>query len=165
MYTKNPTGVGIYIREVWNNLYIKLDAEQVEYVCYTYQMEQLNKCNKLSVIKLPFALQYLLNRLISLHRLIWNLFYLPFVAKKYDLIYSFSSHGSPFIKNQIITIHDLVCFNFPKQHRLQFLYFKYIMPYIIKTSKKIVVISQFTRSEVIKRYKVDPDTQEYRKTY
>ncbi len=157
MYTKNPTGVGIYIREVWNNLYKKLDAEQVEYVCYTYQMEQLNKCNKLSVIKLPFALQYLLNRLISLHRLIWNLFYLPFVAKKYDLIYSFSSHGSPFIKNQIITIHDLVCFNFPEQHRFQFLYFKYIMPYIIKTSKKIVVISQFTKSEVIKRYKVDPD--------
>jgi glycosyltransferase involved in cell wall biosynthesis len=157
MYTKEPTGVGVYTREVWNKLYEKLESANVEYLCYAYTKENLNKTKRLSQIKLPFVLQYLFSSFISFHRLIWNLIFLPFIARRYDLVYSFSSHGSPFIKNQIVTIHDLVCFSFPKQHRFQFLYFKYIMPFIISASRKVVVISEFTKSEVIKYYKIDPN--------
>jgi len=157
MYVKSPTGVGIYIREVWNNLFRKLDTKGVDYLCYTYDKDGLSKQDNIRKINLPFGMQYLLKKFISFHRLIWNFFYLPFIARNYDLIYSFSSHGSPFIKNQIITIHDLVCFSFPKQHKFQFLYFKYIVPHIITASKQIVVISEFTKNEVIKYYKVDPN--------
>lgn len=157
MYMENPTGIGTYIKEVWNHLYKKLNKEEIEYRCYVYYKEKLNKQEQVLCIISSIWLKRLFNKIISVHRVLWNIFYLPFIAKKYDLIYSFSSHGSPFVTNQIITIHDLVCFNFPKQHKFQFLYFKYIMPYIIKASKKIVVISEFTKNEVIKYYKVHPN--------
>lgn len=156
MYSKEPTGVGVYCREVWNKLSEKMESEKVNYSCYVYEEENLTNPEKLLRIKLPFGLQSLFSNSVSFHRIIWNIFFLPRLAKHYDLVYSFSSHGSPFIKNQIVTIHDLVCFSFPKQHKFQFLYFKYVMPFILKAAQKIVVISEFTKTEVIKHYKVDP---------
>ncbi|MDO4228381.1 MAG: glycosyltransferase family 1 protein, partial [Capnocytophaga sp.] len=62
-----------------------------------------------------------------------------------------------FIKNQIITIHDLICLNFPKQHKFQFLYFKYLLPILLKSSKKIIAISSFTKDEIIKFYRISPE--------
>src|SRR4051812_1845243 len=156
MYTKNPPGVGIYIREVYNRLNAKLGEKKLHYKCYTYSEDGLDEKKSLSIIKMPLFLELLFRRFVSLHRIIWNIFYLPFLAKKYDIVYSLSSHGSPFIKNQIITIHDLICFDYPKQNKFQYLYFKFLLPSIIKASKKIVVISEFTRNAVIERYKVNP---------
>ena len=92
-------------------------------------------------------------KFLSVYRLYWNFFILPFKARN-EPVYSFSSHGSPFCKNQIITIHDLICFEFPEQYKLQYFYFKYYVPLLIKSSKKIVVISEFTKKEVIKHYNI-----------
>jgi glycosyltransferase involved in cell wall biosynthesis len=156
MYSEKPTGVGICTREIWKHLHKTLDNEGIEYVIYAYDRAGLNYSEKTYPVQLPFILQFLSKKFLSLHRLIWNIFYLPLIAKNYDLVYSFSSHGSPFIKNQIVTIHDLICFSFPKQHRFQFLYFKYIFPCIVKAAKKIVVVSEFTKREVIKHYNVAP---------
>ncbi len=156
MYFEKPTGVGIYNREVWNRLYKLLDESGVDYAFYSYFDKGICAAGKQREIKLPFVFELIFKRFNSVHRLLWNIFYLPFIAKKFDLVYSFSTHGSPFVKNQIITIHDLICFQFPKQHRFQYLYFKYILPYILKACKKIVVVSEFTKQEVIKHYKVRP---------
>lgn len=103
-----------------------------------------------------FALKYLYlpkNKFLSAYRLFWNTFLLPFKAKG-NLVYSLSTHGSPFYSNQIITIHDLICFDFPKQHKFQYYYFKFFVPYIIKSSKKVIAISNFTKSEILKHYKI-----------
>lgn len=100
---------------------------------------------------------YIKNRKpLSLYRLLWNFFILPFKVKK-GLLYSFSTHGTPFVTNQIITIHDLICFTFPKQHKLQYYYFKYLVPIIIKRCKKIVAISNFTKEEILKNYNVSKE--------
>ncbi len=147
MYSASPAGVGIYIREIWNRL---PQNEQVRYDCYTFSEKDLKNNKNIFLIK-----NRLLKSTVSLHRLIWNFFYLPIIAKKYDLVYSFSSHGSPFIKNQIITIHDLINFNFPRQHRFQSFYFRYLLPSIITSCKKIVAISAFTKSEIEKYYKIN----------
>ena len=93
-------------------------------------------------------------RFLSVYRLFWNFFIMPFLVRR-QLVYSFSSHGSPFIKNQIITIHDLICFSFPAQHKFQF--YKYLVPIIIKSSKKVVAISEFTKSEILKYYDIPKD--------
>lgn len=95
-------------------------------------------------------------KLLSLYRLFWNFFFLPFRVRK-GLLYSFSTHGTPFIKNQIITIHDLICFAFPKQHRFQYYYFKYLVPIIIKNCRKIVAISNFTKDEILKNYNISQE--------
>lgn len=90
---------------------------------------------------------------LAIYRIFWNTFILPVLT--YDgFVYSFSSHGSVFKKNQIITIHDLICFAFPNQHKLQYYYFKYYVPLLIKSSKKVVVISEFTKNEVLKHYNI-----------
>lgn len=95
-------------------------------------------------------------KFLSFYRLLWNFFILPFRVKK-GLLYSFSTHGTPFIKNQIITIHDLICFAFPKQHRFQYYYFKYLVPIIIKNCRKIVAISNFTKDEILKNYNISQE--------
>ncbi len=95
-------------------------------------------------------------KFLSVYRLYWNFFILPFKARN-EPVYSFSSHGSPFCKNQIITIHDLICFSFPKQHKFQYYYFKFLLPLVLKSCKKVVVISEFTKNEVIKYYNLSED--------
>lgn len=160
MYTENPPGVGINTREAYNALTKRLSEKNIDFKCYAYAKKGLKFPQAVSLIKLPAPLEFLFKRFISVHRLIWNIVYLPLIAKKYDLVYAFTSYGSPFIKNQVITIHDLICFQYPKQHKFQYIYFKFILPYIIKSCKKIVVISQFTKQDVIKHYKVNPDKLE-----
>src|SRR5580765_6769708 len=115
MYTKKSSGVGIHAREIWNHI-SENEEKTVNDRCFAYTKENLERPASVFLIKIP-AINFLFSRFLSVHRLIWNIFYLPFIAKKHDLVYSFSSHGSPFIKNQVITIHDLICFEFPKQHR------------------------------------------------
>ncbi|WP_177179808.1 MULTISPECIES: glycosyltransferase family 4 protein [Kaistella] len=129
MLNRRPTGVGIYSNKLKQELSKKLSPN--------------------------FIFLYIKDvRLLSLYRIFWNIFILPLKVGK-NTVYSFSSHGSPFIANQVITIHDLICLNFPKQHRFQYYYFRFILPSIIRSSKKIVVISEFTKSEVLKFYKVE----------
>lgn len=155
MYSQNPSGVGIYTREILNQLQQNFNNKDIEMVYYSYTAVGLKGNNKIIKVKLPFPFEYIFKWFLPLHRFIWNIFYLPILAKKFDLVYSLSSHGSPFIKKQIITIHDLICFHFPKQHTFQFCYFKFILPSIIKTSKKIIAISNFTKNEVIKYYNTE----------
>ncbi len=154
MYSENPPGVGVNTREAYNALTGRLIEKNIEFKCYTYSKKDLKCQQNITIIKLPLIIEFFLKKFVSFHRLVWNIFYLPMIARKFDLVYSFTSHGSPFIKNQIITIHDLICFKFPDQNRFQYLYFKFILPHIIKSCKKIIVISEFTKNDVMKRYHV-----------
>lgn len=160
MYTENPPGVGINTREAYNALTKRLTEKEMSFKCYAYTNKGLKIPEAYSPIKLPVLLEFLFRRFISLHRIVWNFFYLPVIAKGYDIVYSFTSYGSPFIKNQVITIHDLICFQYPKQNKFQYIYFKFFLPYIIKSCKKIIVISEFTKQDVIKHYKVNADKLE-----
>lgn len=130
MLNKKPTGVGIYSENLLNMI-----------------IKKKTKWKPLYIKE---------GRLISLYRIFWNFFILPFLVGKGNVV-SFSSHGSPFIKRQIITIHDLICLNFPKQHKFQFLYFKYLLPILLRSSKKIIAISAFTKEEIIKFYRIPPE--------
>ncbi len=156
MYSKKTAGVGIWIKEGYKKL-TEQNMIHADSVMYAYSSDGLANTNKVKQIKLPFLLESALKKTLSLHRIIWNVFFLPLIARKYDLVFSFSSHGSPFIKNQIITIHDLICMAFPKQHKTQYFYFKYLMPSIVKSCKKIVTVSEYTKGEVIKYYNVAPE--------
>ncbi len=129
MLNKNPTGVGIYSRKL---------------------IDIISKNTTLK-FKILFIAE---TKFMSIYRLLWNFFCLPLKAKNGDLIFSFSTHGTPFHNNQIITIHDLICLNFPEQHKFQYYYFKYLVPIILKSCRHIVAISEFTKSEIIKFYNI-----------
>lgn len=132
MLNKNPTGVGVYSLKL-----IKIIKTHFD---FKYKMLYLRD-----------------TKFLSVYRLFWNFFVLPFKADKKDLIFSFSTHGTPFHQKQIITIHDLICLNFPEQHKFQYYYFKYLVPLILRSCKHIVAISEFTKSEIIKFYYIDPN--------
>ena len=156
MYSRKTAGVGIWIKEGYKKM-----AEQNllpnDIVMYAYSAEGLTEKGNIKQIRLPALLEATFRKSLSFHRIVWNVFFLPLFARKYDLVFSFSSHGSPFIKNQIITIHDLICLAFPEQHKTQYLYFKYLMPSIVKSCRKIVTVSEYTKSEVCRYYNVAPE--------
>lgn len=156
MYTGEPNGSGIYIKEVYNRLCQVLDENGIEYTCYTYSGQGLDNAKNIRLIKVPFAKKGF-NRLLSLHRIWWNMFILPFLAQRYSCVYSFSNHGSPFIKKQVVTIHDLICMEFPSQNKLQYLYNKYLLPSIMRNSTQIVAISAFTKQNLVNHFRLDSE--------
>lgn len=157
MYSDKPTGVGIFIREAWARL-VQQQLIGKHSTLYVYSTENLALPQAVKVIRLPAVLELIFKRSLSLHRIAWNIFYLPLIARNYDMVYSFSSHGSPFIQQQVITIHDLICMQFPRQHKTQYYYFTYLLPRIIKSCVKVVTVSAFTKAEVVKHYSVAPGT-------
>ena len=78
MYFEKPTGVGVYIREVYNRLAKKFDADKTSYTCYVYDNKDLAD-GHLKTIRLPFLFEKIMRPFISVHRLLWNIFYLPFI--------------------------------------------------------------------------------------
>ena len=155
MYSEKPTGVGIFIRETFAWL-VQLQLINDQSILYVYSAEGIASTS-IKIIKLPAPLEAIFKKSLSLHRIIWNYFFLPIIARRYDLVYSFSSHGSPFIKHQVITVHDLICMQFPAQHKTQYYYFKYLMPGILRSSIKVVTVSHYTKGEVLKYYGITPN--------
>lgn len=73
----------------------------------------------------------------------------------YDLVVSTTQHGVIKCKNkQIITIHDLTPLFFPKGRIHQYLYYKFLLPKIIKKSDAIITVSNNTKMDIIKNYGV-----------
>ncbi|MCX9156665.1 glycosyltransferase family 4 protein [Niveibacterium sp. 24ML] len=68
------------------------------------------------------------------------------------LVYSPTHHGLPGRKNQIITVHDLICLRFPSQHRPQYLFFKYGLPRLLRNCKAVFTVSETTRNDVAETY-------------
>ncbi len=153
MVTESATGVGVYTVQLINHLVPHLKANKIDYHIYSYYKEQFKDGEEIKLISLGKLLDKLLIKKITLHRQIWNMVYLNFIGRKYEMLYSFSSHGSLYHKNQIITIHDLICFAYPQQHKSQYFYFKKYIPLLIKHSKQVVTISNFTKKEVLTYYK------------
>lgn len=74
--------------------------------------------------------------------------------KDYDIIWSTTQHG--ILKkniNQIVTVHDLTPLIYPKGRKHQFIYYKYILPKILKKSKYIITVSKNTKNDILKYYK------------
>lgn len=153
MVTESATGVGVYTVQLINYLVPHLKVNKIDFHIYSYCKDHFQDVSSTRLITLGKVLDKLLSNKITLHRHIWNIVYLYFIGRKYSMLYSFSSHGSLYHNNQIITIHDLICFAYPQQHKGQYFYFKNYIPLLLKRSKQVVAISNFTKSEVLKYYK------------
>lgn len=146
MFAEQYTGMGVY------SMHIR-DILKKNYSIYEILANRkLPDIQKDKTIWVPLSITDGYSKLASLRRLyyLWNLSY------KYDLglVYTPTHHGIPFYDNQLITVHDLISLHFPEQHRLQYWYFKYILPKIIKRCKGIVAVSNTTKEEICKYYHV-----------
>ncbi|MBP2638706.1 MAG: glycosyl transferase group 1, partial [Firmicutes bacterium] len=77
------------------------------------------------LIKAPESIAIGGGKLAAIRRQLW-MRSLSFDAG--SLVYSPTHHGLPGIRDQIITIHDLICLRFPSQHKPQYLFFKFGLP-------------------------------------
>lgn len=90
---------------------------------------------------------------------IYRIGYLSRLAFRKDLgfVYTPTHHGLPGYKEQIITLHDIICIHHPEQYRAQYWYFKYILPFIIKTCKAVITVSHTSKEEICRYYHLSPD--------
>ena len=89
---------------------------------------------------------------------IWEQVYLcNFIRKDKDaILINFCNSAPLFLKNQVITIHDLA---FEVKNVNWFSYFfkiwyQFLIPHICKNSKLILTISEFSKSEICLNYKI-----------
>lgn len=78
---------------------------------------------------------------------------------KYDLscypnkiIYSPTHHNIFSEKKMVITIHDFISYSYPKQHPLQYLYFKFYLPLLVKKCSYIITVSETVKKKIAKAY-------------
>ena len=90
---------------------------------------------------------------------VWEQLILPlyFIGKTNYTIISFTGLGSILIPNKIMTIHDLSFLESPKWFsKAYYYYYKVMTPMAVRTSKKIITVSNFSKSEITRFYDFVP---------
>jgi len=84
-----------------------------------------------------------------------------------DLLHYLKVRGNPLLlclgntaplwyRNKIVTIHDITFIRYPKTFSSKFLlFYKTVIPIIIRTSKHIFTVSEFSKDEICEYYKLD----------
>jgi len=145
-----PTGIGIYSLSLIN----EFDKNNFKYALFT-SLKSLKNKNIINISKYVRPHPY--KKIGGLIRFLINQLYFTWVGNKYDISYLPTPHGSVFLKNQVVTVHDLLALHFPKQHKLQYYYYKFFMPIILAKAKAIVSISESTKNDLIDFYDINPE--------
>lgn len=91
---------------------------------------------------------------------IWEQIELPFFLKKKGspLLLCLCNTAPLWYKNKIVTVHDVAYKVFPQTFNKSFLFaYKFMIPQILKSSQKIITVSEFSRKEILKFYNISPD--------
>ncbi len=153
MLDEKPTGVGVYSFNLINNLSTLVTNEKGKKITvFTPTNTSLNK--DIQIIKLSNLLQSTKHgKLAAFCRLGWNIFSYPLQARKFDILISPTTHGSFFLNNQVITIHDLLSLRFQNISTHQRFYFKYLLPVLIHRAKLIIAVSENTKKDILHFFK------------
>lgn len=57
---------------------------------------------------------------------------------------------------QIITVHDLIPLKYPELSPKWRYYYLYVLPLLLRQSRRIICVSQHTKQDVVRHYKLDP---------
>ena len=149
MIGEKNTGLGVYALNCRRELKNIFECKEI--------LSNLNLSNidmKNTIIS-PKNITLGYSKWASLNRLIYS----KKIALRSDLgfVYTPTQHGLIGYKNQVITIHDLICIHKPEQHKVQYWYFKYILPRIIKDCKAIFTVSNTAKRDICSYYHVSED--------
>ena len=146
---ERPTGLGVYVKNVIKNL--KDFDSNIEVFCPIdiegMKVQKVNRYVKPSYKKKGGIVRFL-----------WTQIVLPFKVRKDDILYHPFQYISFFAKSkQIITIHDFIPLHYPEVAKHQYIYYKYLMPLLLKKAYKVVCISNNTKKDLQNFYNVDDD--------
>lgn len=105
----------------------------------------------ISTIKPPFWLSH------SISGHLWEQIILPHYTKR-NLLFSPSNTGPLLVKNQVVTIHDVVSLDHPEWLNPKFAaWYQFLLPKLAKQVKKIITISEFSKSRILYHIKIPED--------
>ncbi len=88
----------------------------------------------------------------------WEQFVLPLRVKREKMLWSSSNTGPLLVRKQVITIHDMAVFDFPEGFTPLFsAWYRFLLPLVIQNAKKIISVSEFTKSQILKHIEVNPE--------
>ena len=141
-----PTGLGVYATHCADALASTFDLSVVANRGYEAKAHV--------AVEAPPEVAVGAGKLAAVKRILWSRS-LTFDAD--TLIYSPTHHTVGDVKNQILTIHDLICLRFPAQHKPQYLFFKYVLPRLAKQCRAIFTVSETTKRDVAEHYDLPLD--------
>jgi len=141
--SNHNSGLGVYTYKVLENIYKYFDLSQFSYEILCQDAAFLPSNVKSHAIVHPC--KNFVER---------NLCWEHYACKKgVDLIWSTTQHGSIFSKaKQIITIHDLMPVFYPKGRYHQYLFYKMVLPRLIKKSSAVITVSNNSKADIIDTY-------------
>lgn len=131
-----------------------------KYLLFTDITDTTILCNMVVKLEIENNQNFKIIPLKCPNKFIWNIWTLPEYLRKNPVDVYHTQYITPFFvsgKVKIITtIHD-ISFNFyPQFIKFTDLFFlKLLIPLSLKRADKIIAVSKFTRSEIIKYYKID----------
>jgi len=161
---KKRTGDEVVFFNLVKNL-APIDAEN-KYQLFT----DIKDLETLAKIKSDLGLENKPNfEIISLetkNKFSWNFWTLPKYLRTNPVDLYLTQYITPFFvskKIKILTIiHDVSFCEYPQMIKFSDLFFlRMLIPLALKRADRIIAVSQFTRDEIIKHYKVDPGKVEY----
>ena len=90
----------------------------------------------------------------------WEQLDLPKYLKSVDspLLINLANTAPLFYKNKISTLHDIAFVRYPDSFSRTFRYsYQLAIPFILRSSKKVITVSEFSKSEICDVYKVDKE--------
>lgn len=91
---------------------------------------------------------------------IWEQLDLPVYIKREggSLLLNLANTAPVFYKNKICVVHDIAYERFPQTFNWKFrLFYKFLIPKILKNSRKIMTVSKFSRNEISQLYGIQSD--------
>jgi len=161
---KKRTGDEVVIFNLVKNLAL-IDSKN-EYILLTdadgkEQLKQIN--NRLGIKN---KTNFKIVSLPACNRFAWNFWTLPRYLRKDPVDIYHTQYITPWFvpkKIKIVTIIHDISFNFFPQlvGFLDLVFLKTLIPISFKRADKIIAVSQFTRDEIIRFYKINPDKIDY----
>jgi len=151
-----PTGLSRYSYELIRRILTEWEGNSVAYSASPDLIKEFPESTTNSVPPFHYPANFRSNSV----RLSWEQLGLRYTCfkDKLDLLFSPIAEGILFPQlPQIITVLDLLPFQYPSLLPRWVPYYEYILPGLIKGSTAVVCISEFTRQEVLGRYSSIPE--------
>jgi glycosyltransferase involved in cell wall biosynthesis len=148
------SGLGVYTA----NLVRELAQIHADVVVYTSAPDVCG-VNSARVRRISRALQPQRGGRAHLRRIAWAQVNLPLrlLADRASVLLSPVPEGTLFSPlPQVMVVHDLIPLHLPGSFPRQYLYFRHVVPRILRASRAVVTDSESTKRDVVRFYGIDP---------
>lgn len=149
MMDDSPSGCGIYTLNVIKALSERLSGRDALVVFTGYP--EAFRGMRVDIRKVSPRVQPKYGKWAGIFRFLWLqcIFPVRLSREKFDVVFHTTHHAVLLMKiPQIMTIHDLIPLKFPLRYRLQYYYFKYVLPRLIDRCCAVVAVSENCKKDI-----------------